>query len=299
MTFPIQQRSFPAGASSTDPDRSRLVEVGQSKRLLQLTDAFPNLRKDITSSTLIISAYPASLGLTGVAPLADTYLHAPTSISAFRWAEQESRPVLFAAQPLAGADILLEFCRSDFNIPSRILWAVGGYPMPLSLEVFIREMLKSRGCELVFLYSYGVAEIGHTCFAATDRSESGQPCYKKVASTVSAETVGDDCLLRLTSATGVQVLTGDHALVSGDVWTLTSGVDRLHPNVLAELESWSHSDWSRRTGYLHATATETSIQVRRNVELDGEPSEVEFHNFWRRYGGSFTTKPVWKLHCRD
>lgn len=296
MSFPVQQRSYPAGASSTDPDRSRFVEIGRSARLMQLANVFPELREYITSSSEIINAYPATLGLVGIAPLTDSYLHSPTFISAFRSAEQEARPVILAAQPLVGASLIHELCRSGFRIPSQILWGVGGYLMPLSLESFVKAILKSKGSEIKFLYSYGVAEIGHTCFAATDRAETGQPRYRKVAPSVTADAVGDDNQLRLTSANGREVLTGDHASTSDDIWTLRSGIDRAHPKVLEELESWNHDDWSRRTGYLHATASQTFIQLRCEIDSMVGSSEVEFYEFWRLYGGSFTTKPIWKLH---
>lgn len=296
MSFPIQQHSYPAGASSTDPDRSRLVELGASERLKQLADVFPSLRQYINSSSSIINAYPATLGLDGIAPSTDTYLHPPTFISAMRKAAQEARPVILAAQPLVGAALLLEFCQTEFQSPTQILWGVGGYLTPHSLESFVREILRLRGCEVDFLYSYGVAEIGHTCFAATGRCGEGHPCYLKVASSVTAEVVGDDQQLHLTSKTGRRVITGDTASVSGDNWTLTSGTERAHPTVLNELESWNKEEWTRRTGYLHATESEIHIQLRAGIRSSAGTFEVEFYEFRRRFGGEFTTKPVWKLH---
>lgn len=296
MTYPILPLSYPAGSSSTDPDRYRFIQPGHSQRLMQLNDLFPDLRKDINSSAIIVDAYPASLGLVGIAPSIDTYLHSPTFISALRLARQELRPVFLAAQPLVGAGLLLEVSKSEFQLPRRILWGTGGYLMPNSLESFVKEVLRSLGCEIRFLYSYGVAEIGHTCFAATERSDAGHPCYRKVAPSVTADIVGDDRQLRLASPDGRQVLTGDHASVSEGVWTLTSGGQRVHPDVLAELECWSHEDWSRRTGYLHATPAKTFIQLRPGIDVVEGTSEVEFYDFWRRFEGSLTTKPVWKLH---
>lgn len=302
MSYPMPTLSFPAGASSTNPDRSRFIGPSDSQRLLQLANAMPELRRYLNSSSLVINAYPASLGLGGVAPLVDTYLHDKTFIAAFRSAERESRPVVLAAQPLMGADLLLEFCARGFKAPSEMLWAVGGYPLPRSLEVFIQSTMRSLGCEIRFLYSYGVAEIGHTCFAATERCQSGHPIYSKVAPTVTAEIVGEDHLLRLTSPQGRAVLTEDYATNCDDRWTLISGNERLHPSVLEELESWGHEDWSRRTGYLHATVKKNEksmvFQLRREVDLAVGPSEIDYFNFWRLHGGSLTCKPVWKLHPR-
>jgi len=67
--------------------------------------------------------------------------------------------------------------------------------------------------------------------------------------------------------------------------------DRLHPNVLKILESWSPQDWERRTGYLYY-GREIRFQLRKGFD----PTvglEAEFHDYEKKYGHYWLFKPVW------
>ena len=285
--------SYAAGSTSSDPDGYRRVETTSPSRLPQLLATFAPLRSWIHSQSLIISAYPASLGLTGSAPLVDTYLHPPAFLRACHLAQRERRDVVFASQPLFGAQLIGQLCDAAADVPSRMLWAVGGYPLPQSLEAFIRRRLEVRGCELKVLQAYGVAEIGHTCFAAIERSAAGWPLYRQVAQEVSAEIVGRDHRLKLTAASGRSIVTGDRAERIDDHWRLTNGTDRVDPIILRQLDSWTDDHWKRRTGYLHATEDHAAFQLRPDHEPSGDQAETPFHEFWSRHGGWWTCKPRW------
>ena len=290
MSLPNHQLSFAAGSNSLDPHGYRVIDESARCRLTQLTKTFPILTSFLNSSSLIISAYPAALGLTGLAPFVDTYLHPETFIRAMRLAVAESRPVVLVAQPLVGADLILQYCRKEFEFPSRLLWASGGYPLPISLEKFVLELTSSRSCDTTVLHSYGVAEIGHSCFAAMDRFDSGIPRFKKVATEVTAHLspASGQLSLKLNNRC---VQTGDTAKIIDGDWEIESG--RLDLLIREELESWSALKWERRTGYLIAKNRTSVFQLREGVSESGASDESHYHKFWHLYGGSLTAKPLW------
>ncbi len=58
---------------------------------------------------------PAALGIRGFDAFIDSYLHPPTVIRGFRFAMMHQRPVVFASQPLAGAEL---FVAGDASQPA-------------------------------------------------------------------------------------------------------------------------------------------------------------------------------------
>lgn len=285
------QLSYAAGSTSLEPDGYRLIGQSDGQRLAQLKQIFPCLSGLIAPQSLIINAYPAALGLQGFAPLVDTYLHAPTLIRSLRLAAREFRAVVFAAQPLVGADLLIKAINAGFELPTKMLWATGGYFFPQSLEDFIVGRLAEVGCETQILHCYGVAEIGHTCFAATQRFDSGLPMYRKVVPQVEVE-VSPAGFLAL-SIQGRRIVTSDHIEQVGDHWLIRNGASRLSPSVSSLLESWTNEDWNRRTGYLRSTETGFAFQLREETENQDPAEEHRYHQFWDRFGGSVQSKPKW------
>ncbi|WP_063870205.1 hypothetical protein [Novipirellula maiorica] len=293
MNLGANQLSYAAGSSSLEPYGFRILGQSDNHRLAQLLAAFPKLSTMLHPESLIVSAYPAALGLAGFAPFVDTYLHPPTFIRAMRLAALEKRTVVMAAQPLAGVDLLLRTLRNQLEVPKHILWAAGGYYFPLSLERFISEQLRQHGCHIEYLHCYGVAEIGHTCFAAMQRFESGHPRFHKVATEVAASVVGTNCHLALQHENGRGIVTEDYADQIDGEWLIQSGHARMCPKVRDELESWSSHDWNRRTGYLAADATRTNYQLREWIEPEPGKTELSYFRFWEQHAGSMQCKPKW------
>jgi hypothetical protein len=288
------QLSYAAGSTSVDPQGYRLIGQRDGQRLPQLKSVFPSLADLIDPNSLIINAYPAALGLQGFAPLVDTYLHPPTLIRSLRLAARQSRAVVFAAQPLVGADLLLKAIDAGFELPTKMLWATGGYFFPQSLEKFISERLSDFGCETHFLHCYGVAEIGHTCFAATNRFSSGLPMYRKIVPDVEAY-AGVNGFMTL-SIEGRSIVTSDYIEPREGHWSIWNGASRLCPSVSSLLESWTSDSWSRRTGYLRSTKEGYAFQLRENVGSKNSDQEYRYHEFWDRFGGSVQSKPIWSTH---
>jgi len=294
MSGNVYQLAYAAGSTSLDPRGYRRIDMLMPRRFDRLLESFPEVRNYLNSESLIVSAYPAALGLAGIAPFVDTYLHPPTLFRSLRLAHIEKRPVLFASQPLAGADLLQRHCARNLELPSKILWANGGYVMPESLEDYVGRMLAQRGCKLQCLYSYGVAEIAHTCFAAMSRFDCGLPRFKEVATDVTATIDATTCELSLASIERT-IATGDSATIVNGDWKIQSSAQRLAPTILAELESWTDKEWKRRTGYLEATPDRILFQLRADVRDVECEFELPFHEFWSRNDGSFACKPNWSV----
>ncbi|MBB3206461.1 hypothetical protein FHS27_002270 [Rhodopirellula rubra] len=286
------QLSYAAGSSSLTPDGFRILGESDRRRLGQLVGTFPALSGWLNEDSLIISAYPASLGLQGLAPFVDTYLHPPTFIRSMRLAALDFRPVVMAAQPLVGAEMILRTITAGLEMPKAILWAVGGYYLPGSLESFIADELAQCGCRLEVLHCYGVAEIGHTCFAAMNRFESGEPRYQLVADDVFSTIQRESGCLELRRGDRTLVTEDLAEVVNGD-WKIRNGKGRMCPDVMRDLESWSATDWQRRTGYLHADKTRVIYQLRESAGASTSTVEMRYYRFLERFGGSLQCKPKW------
>ncbi len=300
MSLPPQEISFSAGAEAPSPSKCRVVEQDAQKRLSQIGEAFPGVRRILASWPVLIQAYPAPLGLRGAnATLVDTYLREVTVQAAFEWAVLEDRDAVFVAQPLAGAEFL--FRATSSTLPRRILWAVGGYYLPASLEQTVVEHLRERGCGVHLLHSYGVAEVAHTCFAATERDPNGLPKYRKVADEIDAHitAINQEDVGRLNlkgPQNEISVDTGDFATVKENVWTIFGGAQRLAAPLRALLESWTSAQWLRRTGYLRASQTEICYQLRAGCVDNSYPQEIPYYRYQERYHESLLSKPDWRIH---
>ena len=284
------QLSYAAGSTSLDPLGFRILGPSDPSRFGQLIKEFSELSDWISSESLVINAYPAPLGLAGFAPLVDTYMHPPTFIRSMRLAAIQQRTVFLAAQPLAGADFLLRMLDAELEIPSRILWASGGYYFPKSLQRFITDQLAEHQCELRVLHCYGAAEVGHTCFAAVDRFDSGHPRYRHVATHIDANVNFVTGTLVL-SITDRSIDTGDAAECVDSDWTIQNAPSRLSRNMHQELESWDADQWKNRTGYAGWCDQRRQWQQRQSVRP--QQNELSFFRFWETHGGSFQTKPQW------
>ncbi len=286
--------SYSAGSNSRNPYGYRIVDETTNLRLDQLMELFPSVSQFLKQQPLIVSAYPATLGLTGITALVDTYLHPPTFIRALRLAACENASVLLAAQPLVGAELLLQHCKEKMEVPRHILWAVGGYYFPLSLENFIRKILAGKGCDITFLYSYGVAEIGHTCFAGISRLSCGEPLYQKVATEVTARIKEKELVLE--AGNNRSVATGDYAQIIQGGWLIKNNITRLAPAIRDELESWTATDWLRRTGNLQTNPEgKITYQLRERKPKKKSKNEIPYYSFWDESDNYPTSKPCWGL----
>ncbi len=139
----LGQISYAAGSTSLDPNGFRVLVQDDTQKFAAIRREFPRVGELLQPQSVCISAYPAALGIRGFDAFIDSYLHPPTVIRGFRLALLHQRSVVFASQPLAGADLLLQVMEGNQQMPQRLLWAVGGYYLPMSLERFVRcELLR-------------------------------------------------------------------------------------------------------------------------------------------------------------
>ncbi len=244
--------------------------------------------------SLIINAYPASLGRWDFGVSVDTYLSPSVGGRALELAHLEGMPVLLLGQPLFVAELLHHHLRSsDAGLPDTLVIGTGGYVMPRSLERAIRELCTQKVERLELFHGYGVAEVDAACLLAMERNGEGQLIYAPRSDRVSVE-LGAECELLLSlrdssdNWVAERFATGDRGRQVDGGYVIWND-DRLHPSVSQLLESWTSSDWRRRTGYL-ANDSNLRFQTRQGVEPTSE-QECEFYDFARRYGQSWLVKP--------
>ncbi|MEL7499527.1 MAG: hypothetical protein AAFN77_18125 [Planctomycetota bacterium] len=270
----------------------RILEQGSNERIAQLAREFPLVASLIDRKPFVISAYPAALGLSGVSTYVDTYMHATTFVRSCRLASQRGLPVVFVAQPIVGVEFLLQLVREGFEIPRDIFWVSGGYYLPVSLELFAKELMNRADCELEVIHSYGAAEVGHTCFAAISRSASGQPMYKKVSDDVKAKI--DEFSSELTlSKNGISLATRDIATLQDGFWTISNSPSRLAASVKHMLESFRNDEWSRYTGRTNwSVGGQLVLQLRMGISVASD-NERQYFTFWDQFNGGPSFKPKW------
>ena len=285
--------SSPAGSSDLDYERYRVIRGG-SDRLAAALSVFPQLRKLMTGSApLILGCYPAALGSFPSAVVIDTYLRPANFIRGLALAAARDMTAIVISQPLIIADMLAQAALAKVRLPQRLLIASGGYPMPASLERFIRTLLFEHGCaEAEVLHSYGVAEVDFGILAAL-RSADGSLVYRRLADDIEIRI--HQGLIELRRQTEYSwVTTPDRGQETAAGLIIFSDAGRVHPRVLAELESWDAQRWQRCTGRLSHEGALAFRQLRKHVQ-PLEDCELSFHAFFERFGGSSLDKPDWSL----
>lgn len=313
--------SYSAGSTSLDPYKFRVIDSGKpAEKMNQLVKLFPELTRFFLdpSRSLVVDAYPASLGGMESMTRVITYLHPPTCIRALRLAASEKLRAVFIAQPLAGADLLLRALDTEMDWPEEMLWATGGYPLPASLQHNLEVWLADRGCRLSVLQAYGVAELDHTLLAAMDRDEQFRPIYQLVDHEFELETdhlVTDPDSNSRVRYRGMQ-LTNDDRIQKLDTGYRILG----NPSVYAEgvldwLEQWDPVDWENFTGYFFCSEDSVFLQrrdrrsanlpipatLRLSVSSAAQrtlPQQllckpINHHEFMSRRGMSWMEKPKW------
>ena len=285
-----QRLSFAAGSRSRDPHGYRVSEDFSLDRFTQLKRNLPVIQQLVDNEPIIINAYPADLGIANLGTHIDTYLHPVTFVRACRLAALQHRPVVFVAQPVVGVEFLLFLLEEGFEIPENITWISGGYYYPQSLESFAKKMMKQAGCDLSIIHSYGVAEVGHTCFVALRRSGDGQPMYQQVVDDIKV-ILNESAELSLAKGE-VQIATGETAKFTEGYWTITNSPDRLCDQVKSMLEGFTSDQWRRFTGRTNWKNNELVFQLRQGLQTARE-NECGYYEFWNQFGGGLTYKPCW------
>ncbi len=249
---------------------------------------------------LVINAYPACVGTFDFGVTVDTYLSHSTGSRALHFAHLEQMPVMLIGQPLFMADLLFRHLAKTPTLPNTLLFACGGYVMPRSLEYALRQLVAPYCPDFNIIHGYGVAEVDAGCLFASRRSAQGHLVYEPRSADVEV-TLDESAALALSlkgpdgNYTIERFPTGDAGMVAqaedGTPGYVIWNNERLHPNVLKILESWTFEDWERRTGYLYY-GREIRFQLRKGFEPK-VGLEAEFHDYEKKYGHYWLFKPVW------
>jgi hypothetical protein len=291
--------SYSAGSRQGGPYGFRVLSRGSGTLKDVLDRKWPQLFDGFGDRlSLVINAYPASLGRWDFGVSVDTYLSPSVGGRALELAHLEGMPVLLLGQPLFLAELLHRHLSSaEAGLPDTLVIGTGGYVMPQSLERALRELCAKKLERLQLFHGYGVAEVDAACLLAMQRNAEGQLIYAPRSAQVSVD-LGANCELFLSLRDGSgnwvaeRFATGDRGRQVDGGYVIWND-DRLHPNVSRVLESWTPADWRRRTGYL-ADDSNVRLQLRQGVEPITE-QECEFYDFARRYGQSWLVKPDWSL----
>lgn len=284
--------SYSAGTTSLDPYGFRLVESG-SGRIELAVDLFPELGKLLSSGVILISCYPASLGFFQQIPSIDTYLRGHTFSRGLLLARAEEKLALVLGQPLATVHLVLEHLNNKRQMPKTMLFVMGGYYCPFSLENYLANVLSANGTKCEIIFGYGVAEVEYGCFLGKRIKNSRDIEYFLASDKVEWHIDASSKLLHIKRKyDGRFLVVGDYAEKTQSGLCIRNASDRLAPSVANELETWTNSEWERRTGYVFLKGDEIHKQLREGIEptMSGE---VEFFDFLKRFGGSWTEKPIW------
>lgn len=302
--------SYSAGTTQTGPDgyrfQSRAGETGGADMLAAVATHRPELLELLGERPpLLLNGYPARTGEFPFGVQVDSYLSIPVGLRALRLARREELCAIVLAQPLWLAELIVRADEQpDDVLPTAMIAAVGGYPMPASLEAALTAIATRRGTDLQVVELFGIAEVDAGALIGGPRDDDGTVVFHP----------RDD--IRVGDADGFLTLSkrladgewsapessGDRCRVVAEVDGRPSGVvvlegTRVAPDIRRMLESWDESDWRRRTGYVGRDGPTIRAQARHRAEPAASSSrdvaEEEYYDFARHTGASFLTKPVW------
>ena len=308
--------SYSAGSTSLDPFKFRVIDAQKpTDKMSRLATIFPDLQPFFVdpSQSLVVDAYPAALGGMDAMTRVITYLHPPTCIRALRLATAEKRRVVFIAQPLAGADLLLQAMDTQMDWPSKLLWATGGYPLPASLQSSVEAWLAERGCRLTVLQAYGVAELDHTLMASMHRDSESRPIYQLIDPRLELDARDDGCSLnKHIRFQGTRTANHDRIESCGGGYRIHGNPSLYCDGALRWLDQWQPGDWRNYTGYLSDRDGVAALQQRRGRASNTEVAinclslpamaalprgvacmPVEHFDFMSQDGMSWMEKPKW------
>lgn len=290
--------SFSSGFQQRGPQGFRVTRPERSGGLLGvISQRWPRLLEPFAGKMpMIINGYPANIGRFDFGVLVDSYLSGSVVSRSLMLAALEGLPVMFLGQPLFVADALIRHVGRGLSLPEHILLGVGGYVMPASLERALQELIGAQIKTLNVLQGYGVAEVDAGVLVAADRNAKGELVYYRRDENVWVEIQDERLYLWLRDGvTGEWIIqrweTGDYARPEGEGFVLWNAESRMSPAVLKLLESWTPTDWQRRTGFVNL-GTANRFQLRRNVTKQ-QPQELEHWDYAKQFGFSWLWKPNW------
>ncbi|MDM8515403.1 hypothetical protein QUF76_04330 [Desulfobacterales bacterium HSG16] len=288
---PGTELSYSAGRKHLDPYAYRMVRPSDG-RIEHILSKFPQLIQFFSEKPpLLINCYPASLGFFENAIKVDTYMRIETFIRAMSLAAREGFTAIIVGQPLPVAEFLFRYTENNYKMPKYLLFSLGGYHCPVSLENFLLDIVKKYDSQSTIIYAYGVAEIEYGCFMGMNRTKSGEVIYHSVTDHVKSKIEDDKLLLRLESD-NKYFDTDDMAQYHENGLLIKNSENRLNYNLLTGFENWTFSDWGRCTGYTGKQGKKFIFQLRQS-EICLNENEMLFWQFAEKFNFSWLDKPNW------
>lgn len=281
--------SYSAGSSDVSPWKYRVI--GTQDKVSRVLEKFPELSRLIGGvPPLVVSCYPASLGVFKSAIFIDTYLKKINFLRAIVLASEINSTIIVMAQPLVALDMIIDIDKTLIQKKVKsVVVAVGGYVCPSSLESEIVRAYKLISDVVIVFHAYGAAEVDFACLVGRRFGE--KVIYNEVSSDVSVSLENGQLILA-DNIKEANHATGDFAeRVTGGV-TIKNSEARASSHVIEHLESWDSNDWIRKTGYLRLINNAFIFQLRQGVPAKNH-TEMDFFDFCRAYSMSFADKPNW------
>lgn len=247
-----------------------------------------------TSRPLVhLNAYPARVSSIRSSIRLDTYMSQDVFVRGLQWASQICAQIVITGQPLYLAEMLL---RHDIGANaidlSEIVLAMGGYPLPISLENAIVERFGGPA-RLGMLRVYGVAEIDSGLLMASRLDPTGNPVYHPRDSLIAASIL-DGGRLVISMDSGPPLETGDFATeADGGGLLITANPTKYSESILSMFNTWTGDLWRRRTGYIWIGGDGAPrFQLRRGEQRVDE-NEIDFWTYCRQVDFCWSKKPNW------
>lgn len=289
--------SYSAGTSSNSPWGFRTIIPNTNSVANTILQNVPNFYELLEPAPILINCYPAPPAQSPWAILIDTYLSPKTAFRALALAAERKSAVVLAGQPLFLADLIYRAKAMNFSLPNSIVFACGGYPLPLSLERVLKIESDKMGCKkLIFLEFYGVAEIDQQLLVSFSRNQSGQAVYIPRGPEITVSLTTDGAILTFKHPTSGYVIAQG---LSEDIFQEYDKGFTIHPNriskIVAQLiDSWGLMEWERRTGYLALNNGKIIAQLRDGL-VPQDVNECEYWCFSKEHQLNWLKKPNWNL----
>lgn len=301
--------SYSAGTTQTGPDGFRYLARGGEPQGADMLAAVAAHRPELlallgTEPPLLVNGYPARTGDFAFGVQVDSYLSIPVALRALRLARREGLCAIVLAQPLWFAELLVRADEHDDALPSSMIAAVGGYPMPASLERALLELAAERGLHLAIAELFGIAEVDAGALIGGSRLDDGRVVFHPRDDIRVSDLDGFLALSRQQpDGTWSEPVSSDDRYEIVDGGGQTPGLvildgTRVAPEVRSALESWDADDWWHRTGYLRRDGERVYAQLRTGRTarsgVSGGCVDEDHHDFARETGASYLTKPIWR-----
>lgn len=287
--------SFSAGTQRPNPEKWRIVQPNGSEKLSCILARFPDLLPFVTATPVLVNAYPALFSPPAKAVFVDSYGRWQTFCAALALAASHDRPCIIVSMPLTLAHLLLCAVQRGTPFPSQVVLFAGGYDCPLSLELFMRGLLRRAGVSGRLFHLYGVGEIDAGLLAAERTALSPDLRYQPIDPSWHPLVMDGLLCFRHASHPATVVSTGDPAEATGHGIRLHLSSHRLAPDTRNHLENWPCELWERRTGFLACKGSQVIFQCRANaIPIPGQ-NECEHFDFCRSFGHSWLDKPNWSI----